>query len=149
VAIFRPDEQGEGVRYDLHGVDPVKALPATVEHGLPGGTLRGDTLEILDEDGSDVDKVRALAEELGATTEYTLGHVEFVKRHDYDEIETGSAGDAPGRAAGEAGPSGPDLHPEAGQGEAEAEAPRGDLEPPPPRSRRGPKLCRPRARPET
>jgi hypothetical protein len=85
VGLFREGE-GDGWRYELQGVDRTKALPATVEHDLPGGTLRGNTLEILDLDGSDAEKVRALSEALDVDVVATPGHVEFVGRDEYEAI---------------------------------------------------------------
>jgi hypothetical protein len=85
VGLFREGE-GDGWRYELQGVDRTTALPATVDHDLPGGTLRGDTLEILDLDGSDAEKVRALSEALDVDVVATPGHVEFVDRDEYDKI---------------------------------------------------------------
>lgn len=85
VATFHEGD-GEGFRCELRGVDRAEALPATVKHDLPGGMLRGNTLEILDADGSDFEKVDALSGHLGVTIHVTPGHVEFLERDDYETI---------------------------------------------------------------
>lgn len=106
VMLFRPDEQGPGFMYSVPVADRDTALTLMHDHGFSGGRFTGDHVELVDQDGSQVDAAQALAQAAGAKLSYTHGHAEFIgpPYSDAAAVPSGPVGAGAGAVGG--GPGG-------------------------------------------
>jgi len=85
VMVVTPDQQGEGRVWRLPGVASNPDLADRMRaHGLVGGRLVGDDLEIADPDGSASVGVRNLAASLATEPRQYTAEIRFMDRRDYE-----------------------------------------------------------------
>lgn len=86
VLLFEPSAAGDSAAYrlDVAGHRD-EALGAMGRHGIPGGRLVGDQLELVGKGAAFHDRVDALARDVGAHYDATVGRMNLLERDGYDE----------------------------------------------------------------
>lgn len=84
VLLFTPNQNADAVLYVLNGIqDGDAAITEMLKYGIPFGRLSGDTLEIVDADGSYEVRVLALAGKLAVKWDFVYGYVQVLRRENY------------------------------------------------------------------